>query len=103
MGQRLTQANENQRRHPRAGGGPRPEELDSRLRGNDVVGAIFKRAGGDEESRTALRTLRARLCASLGMTAWVAHTCRRPLPACRRPFEVRHSTGAYIATNGVAT
>ena len=54
MGQRLTQANENQRRHPRAGGGPRPEELDSRLRGNDGHGVIFRGAAGDEESRTAL-------------------------------------------------
>jgi len=35
MGLRPTRANENQRRHPRAGGGPCPEELDSRFRGND--------------------------------------------------------------------
>ena len=36
-----TRANENQPRHPRAGGGPRPEELDFRLRGNHGRGTIF--------------------------------------------------------------
>jgi hypothetical protein len=70
MGLRPTRANENQRRHPRAGGGPCPEELDSRLRGNDMRAVIFRRATGDEESRTALNTLRARFLAPLGMTVW---------------------------------
>ena len=31
-------------RHPRAGGGPCPEELDSRLRGNDMRAVIFRGA-----------------------------------------------------------
>jgi len=53
MGLRPTRANENQRRHSRAGGGPCPEELDSRLRGNDMRAVIFRRAASDEESRTA--------------------------------------------------
>jgi hypothetical protein len=70
MGLRPTRANENQRRHPRAGGGPCPEGLDSRLRGNDMRGVIFRRAAGDEESRVALKPLRARFLAALGMT-WV--------------------------------
>jgi hypothetical protein len=43
MGLRPTRAYENQRRHPRAGGGPCPEELDSRLRGNDMRAVIFRR------------------------------------------------------------
>ena len=46
MNLRPTGANENQRRHPRAGGGPRQEELDSRLRGNDTRAVIFRRASG---------------------------------------------------------
>jgi hypothetical protein len=80
MGLRPSRANENQRRHPRAGGGPCPEELDSRLRGNDMRAVIFRRAAGDdpspegfgpqgEESCTVLKTLRARFLAALGMTA----------------------------------
>ena len=43
MGLRPSQANENQARHPRASGGPRQEELDSRLRGNDVTFETAKR------------------------------------------------------------
>ena len=69
MGLRPTRANESQRRHPRAGGGPFTEELDSRLRGNDMRAVIFGRAAGDEESRTALKILRARFLAPLEMTA----------------------------------
>jgi hypothetical protein len=42
MGLRPTLGNENQRR-PREGGGPCPEELDSRLRGNDVIFAGMTR------------------------------------------------------------
>jgi len=42
MGLWPIRTNEKQFRHPRAGGGPRREELDSRLRGNDVVGAIWQ-------------------------------------------------------------
>ena len=68
MGLRPTRANENQRRHPqagvhgdalqrsagfvrqpRAGGGPCPEELDSRLRGNDMRAVIPRRAAGGPE------------------------------------------------------
>ena len=45
--------------------------MDSRFRGNDV---IFERAQGDEESRTALKTLRARFlpiaALGVGMTCW---------------------------------
>jgi hypothetical protein len=37
MGLRPTRGNENPRRHPRASGGPPPEEMDSRFRGNDVT------------------------------------------------------------------
>ena len=69
MGLRPTRANENQRRHPRVGGGPCQEELDSRLRGNDMRAVIFRRAAGGQESRTALKTPRARFLAALGMTA----------------------------------
>jgi len=68
MGLRPTRANENQRRHARAGGGPSAEELDSRLRGNDMRAVIFRGAAGDEESGTAFETLRARFLAALGMT-----------------------------------
>ena len=46
MNLRPTRANENQRRHPRAGGGPCQEELDSRLRGNDMRAVILRRASG---------------------------------------------------------
>jgi hypothetical protein len=49
MGLRPTRANENQRRHPRAGGGPCPQGLDSRLRGNDMRAVIFRRVAGDED------------------------------------------------------
>ena len=50
MNLRPTGANENQRRHPRAGGGPCQEELDSRPRGNDMRAVIFRRAlGGKPE------------------------------------------------------
>jgi hypothetical protein len=68
MGLRPTQRDENQaRRHPRESGGPWSvsNPMDSRFRGNDL---IFERAEGDEESRTALKTLRARFLAPLGMT-----------------------------------
>ena len=70
MGLRPTQRDENQaRRHPRESGGPWlvSNPMDSRFRGNDL---IFERAEGDEESRTALKTLRARFLAPLGMTCW---------------------------------
>ena len=56
MGLRPARANENQCRHPRAGGGPRPEEPDSRLRGNHMRAVIFRRAAGDAASRTPLKT-----------------------------------------------
>jgi len=44
MGLRPNRTNENRHRLPRAGGGPCPEELDPRLRGNDVGGARFRKA-----------------------------------------------------------
>ena len=46
-------ASESERRHPREGGGPCLEELDSRLRGNDVCGTIFRRGAetGDQGGR----------------------------------------------------
>jgi len=59
MGPWPTQRDENQARcHPRESGGPClvSNPMDSRFRGNDV---IFERAAGDEESRTALKILRA--------------------------------------------
>jgi hypothetical protein len=42
---RPTRANENRPRHPRASGGPITvhEAVDSRFRGNDARGAIFRR------------------------------------------------------------
>jgi hypothetical protein len=43
MGLRPTLPDENQRRHPREGGGPCPAELDSRLRGSDVLGVYSRR------------------------------------------------------------
>ena len=52
--------------------GPIVTPMDSRFRGNDV---IFRRAAGDEESRSALKILRARFLGSLGMTvrSWFSH------------------------------
>jgi len=68
MGLRPTQGEENQeRRRPRESGDPC--RVDSRFRGNDVTRVTFERAAGDEESRTALKTLRVRFLAPLGMTA----------------------------------
>ena len=69
MGPWPAQRDENHaRRHPRESGGPWlvSNPVDSRFRGNDV---IFERAAGDEESRTALKILRARFLGPLGMTA----------------------------------
>ena len=46
-----TRGNENPPRHPRVSGGPRhASELDSRFRGNDVVGVIFRRANWDNSA-----------------------------------------------------
>ena len=80
MGLRPTQRDENRaRRHPREGGGPWlvSNPMDSRFRGNDV---IFERAEGDEESRTALKTLRARFlplaALGVGMTCWTGFSHR---------------------------
>jgi len=74
MGPWPTQRDENQaRRRPRESGGPClvSNPMDSRFRGNDD---IFERAEGDEESRTALKTLRARFlplaALGVGMTCW---------------------------------
>jgi len=64
MGLRPTRANENQRRHPRAGGGPCPEELDSRLRGNDMRAEIFRRVRHSRSPTT--RNLALRLPPLLG-------------------------------------
>jgi hypothetical protein len=58
MGLRPTRGNENQRRHPREGGGPFFTPMDSRFRGNDV---IFEGATGDEESRTALERIQSEI------------------------------------------
>ena len=55
MGLRPTRGNENQRRRPRESGDPLSPPMDSRFRGNDVRGVIFRKAAGDEESRTALK------------------------------------------------
>jgi len=64
MGLRPTRANGNQRRHPRAGGGPCQEELDSRLRGNDMRAVTFRRAaGGPERSRGGMSHSSENACA----------------------------------------
>jgi len=64
MGLWPARGNENQPR-PRESGDPLSVRMDSRFRGNDL---IFRRTAGDEESRSAVKTLRARFLASLGMT-----------------------------------
>ena len=48
---------------------PQRKTTTNRLRKNPG-GLSFRGAAGDEESRIALRTLRARFLAPLGMTAW---------------------------------
>jgi len=77
MGSRPTQRDENQaRRHPRESGGPWlvSNPMDSRFRGNDV---IFERAAGDEESRTALKMLRARFLAKFTLSEQTADSSLR--------------------------
>jgi len=51
-------------RRPRAGGGPLVTPMDSRLRENDVHGAIFGEAAGEEETITYSGTIafRTRAC-----------------------------------------
>jgi hypothetical protein len=64
MGLQPTRANENDpRRHPRESGGPFSvrNTMDSRLRGNDTEGVIFRRAAGDEESRSAVKKDRSEI------------------------------------------
>ena len=54
MGLRPTHGNENPHpRRPREGGNPR--WVDSRFRGNDAHNVTFRKAAGDEESRTAFK------------------------------------------------
>jgi len=43
-------------------------KMESRFRGNDTKGALFRRAQGGEESLSAGKALRARFFASLRMT-----------------------------------
>ena len=64
MGLRPTPGDENQIRRPREGGDPFP--VDSRLRGNDVQGAIFWRAAGDGCGVGAVREPPLRCCVRRG-------------------------------------
>jgi hypothetical protein len=65
MGLRPTRGNENQRRRPRESGDPLSVKWIPACAGMTRLSG----AARDEESRTALKTLRARILASLGMTA----------------------------------
>jgi hypothetical protein len=78
MGLWPTQLNENHcGRHPRESGGPhRSKSWIPAFAG--MTGTVtFERAGGDEESRIVLKTLRARFLAPLGMTAWKGFSAAR--------------------------
>jgi hypothetical protein len=59
----------------------------NRLRKNSF-GVSFRGAGGDEESRIVLKTLRARFLAPLGMTAWKGFSA----PCEALPFRFRSQT-----------
>ena len=69
MGLRPTRGNENRSCRPRESGDPFLDHngfpLTRELR---TPGVIFRGAAGDEEPRTAVKVLRARFLAALGMT-----------------------------------
>jgi len=68
MGLWPTRGNENHRCRPRESGDPLPVQWIPAFAGMTRPGVIFRRAAGDEESRSALKMLRARFLASLGTT-----------------------------------
>jgi hypothetical protein len=86
MGLWPTRANENQRRHPRESGGPCPEQLDSRLRGNDVT------FYGGKRSISA---------AVISMTTQIAGGADVGFLGMSRSPSLKR--GAYITTKGVVT
>jgi hypothetical protein len=57
--------------------------------GKTLFGLSFQGAAGDEESRIALKTLRARFLAALGMTAWRSFSAACFSPAVTSPADCR--------------
>jgi hypothetical protein len=90
MGHWPTQLNEHHcGRHPRESGGPHQSQSWIPAFAGMTGTVTFERAAGDEESRIALKTLRATRrgwLAPLGMTSWTGFSHRLFSPALPDPM-----------------